>query len=295
MRRSIATFALTLMFAAVAASPGFAQQLEEEGADHVFDAPAGVKILKDIAYGPDPKQRMDVYEPATLAPGGAPIIFMVHGGAWRFGDKSNSRVVENKVKYWLPKGFIFISVNNRLLPEADPLKQADDVAAALAFAQKEAPKWGGDPGRIILMGHSAGAHLVLLISADPSRALAAGAKMWRGTVSLDSGAIDVTAIMQDRHLPLFDRAFGQDPEFWRAVSPIYQLKAGGPPLLLVCSGRRMRSCPEADRLAAAVKPKGGAASVLREDLSHGEINERLGLPGAYTKSVDAFIEKAVAP
>ena len=67
---------------------------------------------------------------------------MVHGGAWRMGDKAASNVVENKVARWVPRGVLFISANYRLLPEADALAQANDVARALARAQEVAARLG---------------------------------------------------------------------------------------------------------------------------------------------------------
>ena len=82
-----------------------------------------------MAYGNSKKQTPDVYLPD--APKNAPIIIMVHGGAWSIGDKGSSKVVTNKVNRWVSKGAIFVSVNYRLLPEADPLKQAKDVASAI--------------------------------------------------------------------------------------------------------------------------------------------------------------------
>ena len=281
-------FALVVCLIFPVARGASAQGLFEEEGGGSITLPAGAKVLHDLPYGSDPKQRIDVYLPAQPM-AQAPVIFMVHGGGWRWGDKTNSRVVQNKIDHWLPKGFIFISVNNRLLPEADPLKQADDVAAALAFAQREAPKWGGDPGKFILIGHSAGAHLVLLLAADPGAAESSGAKPWLGTVSLDSGAIDVPRIMNNRHFRLYDQAFGKDPDYWHRASPLYRLKAGAAPMLLVCSAQRQLSCPEADDMAAMAKLKGVTATVLKENLKHGQINEELGLPGAYTEAVDAFV------
>jgi arylformamidase len=114
------------------------------------ELPAGVTLQRDIAYGSDSAQRFDVYLPPY--PQHAPILFMVHGGAWRIGDKTNERVVDNKVAHWAPKGIIFVSVNYRMIPEAEPLVQAEDVARALAKVQELAPGWGGDPGNVILMG-----------------------------------------------------------------------------------------------------------------------------------------------
>lgn len=249
--------------------------------------PAQTKVYRDIAYGSDPKQRMDIYVPDGVA--NAPVIFMVHGGAWVIGSKSASQVVDNKVDYWLPKGFILVSVDNRLLPQADPITQAQDVARALSTAQKKVPGLGGDPLRFVLMGHSAGAHLVALLSADPSLATRLGAQRWRGTVALDSAAYDVTEIMRNPHPRLYDRAFGSDPAFWRQASPSTQLRSGGQPLLLVCSSKRHDSCEQAERFDTRARAVGVRTEVLPLAKSHAAINEDLGKPGAYTATVDRFI------
>lgn len=243
--------------------------------------------VHDLAYGADPRQRMDVYLPTK--PVNAPVILMVHGGGWRLGDKGASAVVDNKVARWLARGFVFVSVNNRLLPQADPLEQARDVAQALAVAQAKAPSWGADPARFILMGHSAGAHLVALVNASPELAAQAGAKAWLGTVALDSAAVDVSPIMQGSHFRLYDAAFGTDPAFWRAVSPVQQLTTSAKPMLAVCSTRRSDSCIQADAFAQRAAQLGVRAQVLRQDLSHRDINQTLGLPGAYTEAVEAFM------
>jgi acetyl esterase/lipase len=204
-------------------------------------------------------------------------------------------VVTNKVARWAPRGFVFISVNTRLLPKADPLRQAEDVAKALAVAQARASQWGADPAKIILMGHSAGAHLVALLSAAPARAYALGAKPWLGSVILDSAALDVEGVMHRPHLPLYDSAFGGTPDYWRSVCPEHQLSPSAPPMLLVCSERRRDdSCGAAGRFAEKAKSLRVRAQVLPEDLSHGEINEYLGLPGAYTDAVEQFM-RAVDP
>jgi arylformamidase len=214
---------------------------------------------------------------------------MVHGGAWAFGDKSNSQVHENKVARWVTRGFIFVSMNYPMIPESDPVQQADDVARAMAAAQASAAGWGGDPTRLILMGHSAGAHLVSLLNADPSRAVKLGVKPWLGTVSLDSGALDVPAIMQHEHFDFYDRAFGKDPAFWQAASPIDHLTKDGPPWLGVCNSNRPASCgPNRDYVAKA-KTLDLRVEILGEPLRHGDINRELGKPGAYTEAVEAFM------
>lgn len=262
--------------------------------------------MRDVPYGTDPLQRMDVYLPDAFlpisnansngtAPRKAPVIFMVHGGGWRIGDKASSAVVDNKAAHWLARGYVFISVNNRLLPQANPLEQARDVAQALAAAQAKAVNWGADPSQFILMGHSSGAHLVALIHASPELVAEAGARPWLGTVALDTAAVDVSPIMEGQYFRLYDAAFGTDPAFWRAMSPTQQLTAGAKPILLVCSTRRDESCKQADTMASRGTQFGVRVQVLRQDLSHRDINQQLGLPGAYTDAVDAFIGSLGAP
>jgi acetyl esterase/lipase len=249
--------------------------------------PPGVRVLHDIAYGPATLQAMDVYlPPQTKA---APIILMVHGGAWAFGDKANGQVYENKVARWVPRGFIFVSVNYPMVPDSDPVRQADDVARAIAAVQQAAPGWGGDPARLILMGHSAGAHLVTLLNADPSRAARLGAGPWLGTISLDSGALDVPDIMQHPHMRFYDTAFGSDPALWRAASPIDHLTRDGPPWLGVCNARRPASCGPNEAYAAKARSLGLHVEILGEQLHHSEINSELGKPGAYTNAVEDFM------
>ena len=260
---------------------------------------AGVQRIADVPYGTDPAQRMDVYVPTSPTTGTnslvasavrAPVIFMVHGGGWRHGDKAMGRVVQEKVNRWVPKGFIFISINYRMLPDAPVAVQERDVQAALMAAQQRAGTWGGDPGRFILMGHSAGAHLVALLNARAPQALREGAWPWLGTVVLDSAVMNVPAYMRAPHMPLYDDAFGADPAYWRLLSPLHQWTAGAPPVQMVCSTERAdQPCHQAEALARHVHSLGGRAEVLPQDLSHGEINAQLGLESPYTRAVEAFM------
>jgi len=240
----------------------------------------------EIAYGAHEKQRMDVYGAGTLTH--APIVVMVHGGAWRIGDKSMGRVVDAKQPYFNGKDYVFISLNYRLLPEADPLQQAADVAAALRYIRANASQWGGDASRLILMGHSAGAHLVALLGANPA---AWGLQPWTATIGLDSAVYDVASIMRLPHLPLYDKAFGTDASFWVKASPRAQLSMQAVPMLLVCSSERRVSCAQAKLMAKQAIEFGAIAEVLTEEKSHGEINAELGTPGDYTASVQSFIDR----
>jgi acetyl esterase/lipase len=293
------TLALLTTPMALAQAP--APVLPSESAPSPTATAASVARLSDVPYGTDRRQRMDIYHlPSAAAsasphpPGNAaPVIFMVHGGAWTMGDKALGRVVQEKVARWVPRGFVVVSMNYRLLPKVDVLQQARDVATALTTAQQNAAQWGADASRFILMGHSAGAHLVALVNAAPAFAQQAGARAWLGTVALDSAALDVPAVMAAPHPAFYDAVFGADPAFWRAASPYHALQGRSTPpapFLLVCSTRRTDgSCRQADAMAQRAQGQGGRAQVLPQPLTHGAINAQLGLESAYTRSVEAFM------
>jgi acetyl esterase/lipase len=255
--------------------------------------PADSRIVRDVAYGKEGRQRFDVYVPARAR--GAPVIFMVHGGAWLVGDKAARSVVENKVARWLPRGFIVVSANYRMQPQAGPVEQARDVALALAAAQGRAAEWGGDRTKFILMGHSAGAHLVALLAASPALVAEFDAAPPLGVVLLDSAALDVVQIMEAKHPRFYDRAFGGDPDYWRSASPFHALAQPGAPVLAVCSSRRDDACPQARRFVAKAASLGMRASVLERDLSHQDVNQQLGREQAYTEAVESFLRTLGEP
>jgi acetyl esterase/lipase len=250
---------------------------------------ANTPTLADIAYGPDPDQRYDLYRPS--ASNNAPLILMVHGGGWARGDKDMSRVVSNKVNRWVPRGIAFVSINYRMQPKAAPLEQARDVARALADVQQNSPKLGIDRKNIVLMGHSAGAHLIALLAARPELLAEAGATPPQGYVLLDSGALDVPAIMNARHIRLYDRAFGNNPADWTAASPWHQLRQPSAPILAVCSTRRDDACPQARAFIGKAEKIGTQTEILALDKTHGEINAGLGDDPDYTAAVERFMSR----
>lgn len=250
------------------------------------------KPLKNIAYGPHPQQAMDVYFPTQpltdKTP--APLIVMVHGGAWTIGDKNNAAVVKHKVDYWSKQGWIFISINYRLVPNATLQQQTQDIAEALIYIQNQAPNWHADSKRLVLMGHSAGAHLVSLLTTRPLW-LTSQPQPWRATVALDSAAYHVEKIMQNRHSHFYDQAFSDQPSNWKALSPISQLRQTLPAFLAVCSTTRPdQPCTQAQQFIQQAQKLGTKAQLLPLPLSHIEINKSLGKNNPYTQAVDQFIQ-----
>ncbi len=151
---------------------------------------------RELSFGSHPLQRLDFYRSAV--PGPRPLILFVHGGAWVGGDKSDS-TGSAKIRHYTQAGYQLASVNYRLLPEVDIERQADDVAASLAALLDRARELGIDTRRVVLMGHSAGAHLAALVATDPRYLGRYGLTPGDigGVVLLDGAAYDVPSQIVD--------------------------------------------------------------------------------------------------
>lgn len=172
---------------------------------------------REFAYGADPLQRLDVYQPLSVTD--APLLVLLHGGGWRGGDKRSFGVWQTKAANWVSQGYVFVSVNTRLLPDAGPIAQAADLAAALAYLQKNAASFGADADKMVVMGHSAGAHVAGLVATRNDIRDAVGLRPLAGTILLDTAALNIPALMRDNPAALYRDAFGTDPAYWQAASP----------------------------------------------------------------------------
>jgi acetyl esterase/lipase len=254
-----------------------------------FSGVGDATVNVDVPYGLDDAQKYDVYLPDER--NNAPIIVMIHGGNWTSGDKQDADVAEAKAGYWVAKGYIFVSINYRLLPKKDPLIQAADVALAIASIQKNAENWGADKSKLILMGSGAGGHLAALLSSNPSLASDQGASVWAGAVVLETPALNIPAIMATSHDSVYDTAFGTNSEFWEDSSPTNLLDSSGVPMLIVCSAESTdNACARADAFAQAANSAGVHITVSPQSLSPSEVNSQLGVSTAYTDTVENFIE-----
>lgn len=253
-------------------------------------------------YGADAtNELLDVF-PSSGHPK-RPIVVMVHGGGWRNGDKLLDNVTFNKFHNWIRKGITCVSVNYKLDVGTDPVTvQAASVAKAIAYVQAHAADWGCNPNNVVVIGHSAGAHLVNLVQSDDGIRAAAGVKPWLGTILLDSAAYNVSNIMNDTHLPLYDEPWSGGQAQWNAGSPTLVLSSRVSPTLCVVS---QTGGPHGEDDAANTqewidKATALGAVVTRRDtpLGHGELNNLLGLTPAvgddatdatYTADVDAWL------
>nr|WP_232308220.1 alpha/beta hydrolase [Tsuneonella dongtanensis] len=265
----------------------------QTGQDFATASPA------EIAFGSDPLQRLDFY-PATGPAGPAPLILFVHGGGWKRGDKRNATGAF-KVPHFGASGYHFASTNYRLVPSATVEQQAADVASALAALLARADSLGIDRRKVVLMGHSAGAHLVALVATDPRYLRAAGLSTdaVAGVIPLDGAGYDVPSQMGENARLMGDtyaQAFGTDPARQRALSP--SAHAGAPDVSdwLIPHVERADAARQSEGLAAALQKAGVRAEVValegRGLRGHMEINRRLGDPDyAGTKLVDAWLAR----
>jgi acetyl esterase/lipase len=248
------------------------------------------------AYGADPKQRLDLVKPAGVSK--APALLFVHGGGWAIGDKAHA--AGDKAKWANSKGWAFASANYRLVPQATVESQAADIASAIAWLRSNAAKEGLDPDRIVLMGHSAGAHLAALVGTDPQYLKAAGVPMSviKGVVLLDGAGYDIAQQAAAPHNPVksrYDAAFGADPKRQAALSPTRQAAAPNVSRWLILPiERRADSQAQSKGLADALNRAGASASVVAvPDESHGSLNKGLGEAGDFaTEQVEGFLAGA---
>jgi acetyl esterase/lipase len=272
---------------------------EESPADTAVDA-SEVSTLgrTEYAYGSHALQKLDFWPAAVARP--APLILFVHGGGWKRGDKRTATGMQ-KVEHLTNEGFAFASINYRLVPAATVEQQAADVAVAVAWFRRHAVRLGIDASRIVLMGHSAGAHLVALVGTDAQYLAAAGLSLsdLRGVIALDGACYDVPrqlAAAGPFMRGTYTEAFGSDAGRQRALSPALQELTPGVPAFLIAHIDRADGRAQSEAFAKALMQAGISTEVYGVDgtglLGHLEINRSLGRADyPVTAVVDAWLRK----
>lgn len=251
----------------------------------------------ELAYGQDPLQKLDFWKAKKVD---APLIIFVHGGGWKRGDKSNA-TGGSKAPHYLGQGYAFASINYRLVPDATVEQQATDVASAVAYFRKNASTLGIDPKRIVLMGHSAGAHLSALVGTDPQylRGVGLDLSALSGVIPLDGAAYDVPAQMTDGARIMQDtykQAFGTDPQRQKALSPYWQAARPNAPAFLILHVDRDDGARQSAALADALRENGATVQLQAFEgkglKGHAEINRKLGEPNyPATPVVDNWLRR----
>ena len=292
-----ARFSLILIPTLLLAGAADAQSLRERWRAKLAQGQQSAPGGRSMAYGSAALQTLDFWPGATAK---APLILFVHGGGWKRGSKDNATGAA-KVSHYNGLGYAFASINYRLVPDATVEQQAQDVADALAYLREQAPALGVDPNRIVLMGHSAGAHLVALVGTDMRYLTKAGLKpdAVRGVIALDGAAYDVARQMQEGKRVMastYEQAFGTDPARQKALSPTLQAATPNAAAFLILHVDRADGTAQANALAAALQAAGTPAELHalegRGLRGHMEINRSLGeadYPG--TELVDAWLKR----
>ncbi|KAF6521732.1 hypothetical protein HZS61_013260 [Fusarium oxysporum f. sp. conglutinans] len=154
----------------------------------------------DIVYGKREAQRLRLWKPTSSATK-SPVIVYVHGGSWTIGTYLDS-TGSKKVSYLNDLGYAFASINFTLIPEITVKEQVQEIADSVAYLIKHAEELNIDPERVVLMGHSSGAHVVTLLGTDPSYAQKAGFSIdvLKGVIALDGSNYNALAEFSDRHV-----------------------------------------------------------------------------------------------
>jgi acetyl esterase/lipase len=269
--------------------------------------PGEVTVARDVVYvagSRHPKHRLDVYAPAGAS--GAPVIHFVHGGYWVEGDKDFLAAITalyGSVGVAMAKrGVVTVVQSYRLSPEVAIDAIVDDVMKGLRWTEEHAREHGGDPGRLFMMGHSAGAHLVALAGADEAlhRSRGMDPRAVRAYIPL-SAVWDVSG-MHDAHDAAWNArvtlpVFGPDRARWAERSPLAILRAGAPPFLVLVGDRDFPyMIPQAERARDRMKELG-------VDVEHRVIpgNDHAGMVLKFGASDDnvsdvvaAYVERAPA-
>jgi acetyl esterase/lipase len=265
-----------------------------------------MKITKDIEYVHrrwfrSAMTSMDIYEPTDISEDPRPILLFVHGGGWAIGDK---RRIEHKAEWATDLGMVYISVNYRLSPRVMHPEHARDVAASIAYAIEHADEWNADPERIVVMGHSSGAHLAGIVASDESLLEEHDLKPTdlTGVILLDGAGYDIEAQMTDPNnnrilKRWYENAFGNDPQLWEQASPTMQARPGDalPPMMAVYTGDREQSRQQALDLVQAWKSAGARTEIHHaSEKDHSGLNTELGALGdSDTKVIEAFLDSVL--
>ena len=264
-------------------------------------------IRRDIPYAGtnDAKRTLDVYAPAGAK--NLPVVFWIHGGGWQTGDKTD---VKAKPQAFMDKGFVFVSTNYRLLPAVDMGTLIRDVAQSFRWVRDHVAAYGGDPKRVLVGGHSAGAQLAAIMCTDEKYLKEQGVSfdVLKGCVPVDGDTYDIPAIIEVAEtrwrvhgMPPqkfgHREKFGNDPAKLRDFSAVYHVARGRgiPPFLVLYVAGNGDTSAQAYRLGAVLKDAGIPVRLFGgKNTYHEKLNDDLGLPDdPASKALFEFVDQVV--
>jgi arylformamidase len=271
--------------------------------------PAGAQpATRDIPYATPAHERqvLDVYAPPAAKQ--APVVFWIHGGGWQTGHKG---LVARKPQAFTDAGLVFVSINHRLLPQVGMGDIVRDVAKAMRWVHEHVAEYGGDPSRVLVMGHSSGGQLAALICTDDRYLKGEGLSlaMIKGCVPVDADTFDVPAIIEVAEtrarvhrlpMPTYGHRlkFGNDPARHRDFSAVTHVAPGkgiAPFLILHVAGHPDTSA-QAQRMKAALEAAGVPVTVVgARESTHAQINDNIGVADDPTsQALFAFVRQVLA-
>lgn len=252
--------------------------------DRAFTAGDAALVAGPVAFGDHPQQRLLAYRPAEPAETPLPVLVFFHGGGWHSGRPEDYAFV---ARNFAPEGFAVVIAGYRLNADGRYPAMLEDGAAALRWVRDNAADLGGDPARIYLMGHSAGAYNAVMLALDPQWLASEGLPpdTIKGAIGL-AGPYDFYPFDKDSSRNAFGHAAA--PE---TTQPIMFARADAPPLLLATGSedtivRPRNSVALARALTAAGRP---SEPVVFEGMDHKEIVMALARPF----DRDARVKRAV--
>jgi acetyl esterase/lipase len=270
-------------------------------------ASSKLNVKQDVPYAEpaDPRQKVDIYAPEGAR--NLPVVFWIHGGGWQAGNRTNVQV---KPQAFVDKGFVLVSTGYRLLTNVDMGTIFRDIAKSVRWVHEHIAEHGGDPKRILVMGHSAGAQLASLICIDDRYLKAEGLSLAiiKGCVPVDGDTYDVPAIIETVEtrlrvhgmpMPRFGHRikFGNDPAKHRDYSAVTHVAKGKgiPPFLILHVADHPDVSAQAERLEAVLKDAGiPAKRFAARETNHSKLNENLGLPeDPPTKALFEFVDEVL--
>ena len=232
------------------------------------------------------------------------VMFWIHGGGWEVGDKSD---VAEKPQFFVDRGFVFVSVNYRLLPKVEMIDIFRDVAKSFRWVHDHIAEYGGEPKRVLVGGHSAGAQLAALLCTDERYLKAEGIAFTDliGCVPVDGDTYDLPAIIETEETrvrvhgqpqPRFGHRekFGNTAEKFREYSAVTHVAKGKgiPPFLILHVADHPDTTAQAFRLGTVLKAAGVKTTVFgAKETNHRKLNDNLGTTGdPATKVLQEFVD-----
>ncbi|MSQ55415.1 MAG: alpha/beta hydrolase [Betaproteobacteria bacterium] len=211
-------------------APGHVKRMIESFTPILAAAPkAGIEISRDIAYGSHPRQQLDVFRPAGAAR--RPVLVFVHGGAFTDGERNRSAEIYSNVLYYFARqGVIGVNIEYRLAPEFRYPSGSEDVGLAVAWTRANIERFGGDPGRIFVMGHSAGGAHTGSYVYDKGLQPATGAGI-AGHIVV-SGRVRAETWPGNHNAKKVEAYYGSDPAVLERCSCVNHVDASSPPTMI---------------------------------------------------------------